>query len=193
LVVIFRNRLILTRFLPFILVLISSVACHGSQDFQANDKPILRSGLITITTHSFDSDVPYPYQIDFSELDRAYYQSGEKITVIQPDLYLSEFDLSAPNGIVDHGKTWRLFCYHPPYDFPIYGTDPQPIINRYRWRYSIFSLIAPVKGYQIELELELCHRYYLKTEEGKTVVLIHVGHYIGGIDRQHFFWSYLGN
>ena len=187
----FRNRLILTRFLLFILVLISSVACQSSHDFQANDKPILRSGLITVTSHSFSSDVPYPYQIDFSELDRAYYKSGEKITIIKPDLYISEFDLSAPNGIVDHGKTWRIICYHPPYGIPSYEQNPQPILYMYRIRFLLSSFTKPLLGYKTDQDIDLCHRYYIRTEEGKTVVLIHLGRYIGGINRQWFFWSYV--
>ena len=187
----FSTQIKLSIFVLFILVLISSAACQGSHDLKAGDQDVLRSGLITVMSHSRDSLVPYPYQIDFSELDTTYYESTEKIPVIEPDLFLSEFDLKAPNGIMDHGKVWRALCYNPPFDFPGYGTDPQPILNRYRWRYLTSSIIAPARGYQTNMDLELCHRYYLRTMEGETVVLIHVGYYIGGINRQYFFWSYL--
>lgn len=181
----------LSTFVLFILVLISSAACQGSHDLKAGDHGDIRSGLITVMTHSRDSVVPYPYQIDFSELDTAYYASTQTIPAIEPDVFLSEFDLKAPNGILDHGRVWRVFCYNPPFGIPTYEIDRQPILNSYRWRYLTSSIIAPARGYQTNMDLELCHRYYLRTMEGETVVLIHVGYYIGGINRQYFFWSYL--
>ena len=187
----FRKQRNLSIFLLFILVLILSAACQGSHDFRTSDPGDVRSGLITVMDYPSEF-TSYPYQIDFSELNSIYYDGTKTITAIEPDIYISMFDLKTPNGIIDHGRVWRIFCYHPPYDFPVYGTDSQPILNRYRLRYFLFSFIAPGRGYQTNMDLELCHRYYLRTAEGEIVVLIHVGHYIGGINRQHFYWSYVG-
>jgi hypothetical protein len=175
------------------LVLISSSACQGSHDKQTGDQGVLNSGLMTILSHGSDNPNPYPYQIDFSELDRAYYKSHEEITVIEPDLHLSEGTLRAPYGLKEHGRIWRLFCYHPPYGVPSYEKDDQPILNKYRRRFFFYSFIPPIWGYQTNLKLKLCHRYYIRTAEGETVLLINLGRYIGGINRIFYFWSYVAN
>jgi hypothetical protein len=134
---------------------------------------------------------PYPYQIDFSELDTTHYDGTEKISVTEVDLLLSGFNLTAPYGIMNHGRIGKLIC--PSFTSFPYAINDQPILDWYRWRYFFSSQIAPIGRYQTEMELAWCHRYYIKTAEGETLVLIHVGSYIGGIERQHFYWSYLIN
>lgn len=178
----------LSLFILIILVLISSAACQGSHDLKSDDHGDIRSGLITVMSPPPDR-APYPYQIDFSELDTTYYDGTKKITVIEPDLMLSGFDLMAPNGINDHGRVWNLLC--PSFTSFSFTLNDYPILIRYQLRYFFSSLIAPAGEYQTDMELEWCHRYYIKTAEGETLVLIHVGSYIGGIERQHFYWSYL--
>jgi hypothetical protein len=102
--------------------------------------------------------------------------------------------ITSNQGIVDYGRPlWLFFC---------------PLINKTSLNYNnsvleiseivlgiyINHLIdIPMNKFQSDVQLKECHLYILRTIEGNTVGLAHIGRYIGGINRNHFFWVLIEN
>jgi len=175
---------------PILLVaLILLGACRGEEGPTVGEGHKLNSGLITFLFPP-PSEVTLPYRVDFSEISSAYDLSWRNNSVVKEDLSFDWSDLAAPYGILDYGKLELFECS----DFTGFYTSEagvQAIVETFESRLLAEEIDVPRDGYSAEAQLEWCHLYFLRTNEGQTLALLHIGGYIGGYDRHHFFWMYL--
>jgi len=148
-----------------------------------------KSGIITFLQPP-PTGVDLPYQVDFSGLDKLYYSAWENDAVIEPDLTFDGFSLQAGNGIVDYGLFKLIGCVYSSPDFPTYDDSTQSLVERLEINFHRYDIKVPTDGYSPKAQLELCHLYFIRTAEGKAVAIVSIGRYIGGINRNHFFWTY---
>jgi hypothetical protein len=161
-------------------------ACRGPTDIGRTFEIEDRSGFITLLIPSADNE---PYKVDFSELDAEYYAGFERLVVLEPDLLFNGFKLASANGVVDRGRPlWHIFC--PLNRTSLVNNESLNLVFSTLTRFLSKSWfdISP-NEYSAEVPLNSCHLYILNTTDGKNVVLIHLGGYIGGINREHFFWA----
>ena len=175
---------------PILLVALMLLgACGGKEGPTVGEGHKLNSGLITFLFPP-PSEVTLPYRVDFSEISSTYDLSWRNNSVVKEDLSFDWFALAAPNGILDYGKLQSFECP----DFTGFYTSEagvQSIVETFQSRLLAEEIDIPSDGYSAEVQLEWCHLYFLRTSEGQTVALFHIGWYIGGYDRHHFFWMYL--
>ena len=173
-----------------IFVSLSLWSCDRSQYKSIDGAIASKNGIITFLHPPLTEFVDQPYQVDFSELDKMYYSQWENDAVIEPDLTFDGFNLEAGNGIVDYGPFKLLGCLYFSPDIPTSANGAQSLVKRLEFNFRMLDFVVPTDGFSTTVQLELCHLYFIRTDEGKTIAFMNIGRYIGGINRNHFFWTY---
>ena len=164
-------------------------ACSWNQRPPVSEDHELDRGLITFLFPP-PSEVTLPYQVDFSEISSTYDLAWRNDSVVTEDLSFNGYYLAAPYGILDYGELELFECS----DFTGFYTSDEgvkAIAETFQSRLVAEEVDTPRDGYSAEVQLEWCHLYFLQTSQGETLALLHIGWYIGGYDRHHFFWMYL--
>ena len=172
-----------------IFVSLSLWACNRSQYMSIDGVIASKSGIITFLDPP-PTGVDLPYQVDFSGLDKLYYSPWRNDAVIEPDLTFDGFYLEAGNGIVDFGPFKLLGCLFFSPDIPTSANGAQSLVKILELNFQMHDIKVPTDGFSTTVQLELCHLYFVRTDEGKTIAIMHIGRYIGGYNRNHFFWTY---